>query len=441
MGFGGLVALLLRRQIKPLGSLLVAATLLLLYNPGWIWNLGFQLSFLATLGLLVTVPPLTKWLDWVPTAIAPLIAVPIAAYLWTLPLQLYAFGVLSPYSVPVNLVTTPFISLLSLGGMASALAALIWSPAGSALAWLLKYPTQGLIAIVNGCTQLPGNAFAVGTISAITAIALYGFIGLTWLQPWWRRRWWLALLLGAGLVAIPAWQVRADLFRVTVLETATQPIMVIQDGGQTTLVNSGDEKTVGFTVLPFLQKQGVNEIRWAIATDMQALSPGWAIIQKRLPIRSGYSLVKLSDRTATEPSVPESFQPLPVNQPIQIGKTIITLLRKDPLLLTVTMAGQTWLWIVNLSPEQQFALMRQGSLPPAQGLWWSGQWLHPDLLAMVRPRWAIASGKIIHPKTVEQLLKMGVRLYVTGQDGAIQWTPTAGVKTTVESGDQQPSAL
>ncbi|MGA7937356.1 MAG: ComEC/Rec2 family competence protein, partial [Kovacikia sp.] len=200
MGFGGLVAPMLDRKVKPLGALLLTAVLLLLWNPLWVWDLGFQLSYLATLGLLVTVPPLTKGLDWLPTAIAPLVAVPIAAYLWTLPVQLFAFGILSPYSILVNIITTPFISVISIGGMISALAALIWSPAGSALAWLLKYPTQGLIAIVDFSAQLPGNAYAVGTISALTAIGLYGLLGLTWLQPWWRRQWWLAILLSIGLV-------------------------------------------------------------------------------------------------------------------------------------------------------------------------------------------------------------------------------------------------
>ncbi|MGK7951878.1 MAG: ComEC/Rec2 family competence protein [Xenococcaceae cyanobacterium] len=60
MGVSVLTGLLLERKIIPLGSLLLAATLLLLFNPLWIWNLGFQLSFLATFGLITTVPAITK---------------------------------------------------------------------------------------------------------------------------------------------------------------------------------------------------------------------------------------------------------------------------------------------------------------------------------------------------------------------------------------------
>ncbi|NEP42285.1 MAG: ComEC family DNA internalization-related competence protein, partial [Okeania sp. SIO2H7] len=79
MGFAALIAIASERQVKPLGALLVAAAILLLVNPLWIWDLGFQLSFLATLGLLATVEPLMKMLDWLPTPIASLVAVPIAA--------------------------------------------------------------------------------------------------------------------------------------------------------------------------------------------------------------------------------------------------------------------------------------------------------------------------------------------------------------------------
>jgi competence protein ComEC len=125
MGFGALIALAMRRKVKPLSSLLIAATLLLIFNPIWIWDLGFQLSFLATLGLLVTVPPLIKRLDWMPPAIACLIAVPIAASVWTLPLQLHVFSIVPVYSLVVNILTTPLISVISIGGIISALIGLI----------------------------------------------------------------------------------------------------------------------------------------------------------------------------------------------------------------------------------------------------------------------------------------------------------------------------
>jgi len=78
MGFAALLGLALEKGVKQLGSLLIAATLLLIFNPLWIWNLGFQLSFLATLGLIVTAPAIDKRLDWLPPAISSLISPSLA---------------------------------------------------------------------------------------------------------------------------------------------------------------------------------------------------------------------------------------------------------------------------------------------------------------------------------------------------------------------------
>lgn len=186
MGFGALIALVLQRKRKPLGSLLFAAILLLLINPLWIWDLGFELSFLATLGLMVTVPPLVKRLDWLPPAIASLVAVHIAAYLWTLPLLLHVFNIAAPYSVVLNLLTTPLVSAISLGGILSAVAAVFLPLAGSALAWLLYYPTHILILVVQFFSQLPGNSITVNTISVLQLIACYGLICLLSTQSWWQ---------------------------------------------------------------------------------------------------------------------------------------------------------------------------------------------------------------------------------------------------------------
>ncbi len=437
MGFGGLVALVLKRKVKPLSSLLVTAVLLLLFNPLWIWNLGFQLSFLATMGLLVTVGPLTKQLDWMPSAIAALFAVPIAAYLWTLPLQLYAFGILSPYTIPVNVLVTPFISVLSLGGMASALAALVWSPAGSALAWLLKYPTLALLAIVDTATQLPGNGYAVGTLPAAITILLYGLIGLVWLQPWWRRRWWVVLLLGVSLVFIPVWQAKANQLRVSVLATG-QPVLVLEDGGRTALVNSGDAATVRFTLLPFLQKAGVNGIDWAIATEPISPRHGWASLRDRLPVQSLYFV---NQDAAPTPVLPPQPLPLVPGSSARLGSTPVKIISANPAIVEFQIRGDTWLWLGPVTADQQLQLLKSGSLHQVQVLWWTGKRLKRSFLEALHPQVAIASAATVNSESIDLLRGLKTRLYWTGRDGAIQWTRQDGFKSTLEAGENAPSAL
>jgi competence protein ComEC len=444
MGLVALFALSTERKVKPLGSVLLAATVLLLFNPLWIWDLGFQFSFLATLGLLVTSPHLVKWFDWVPAAIAPLIAVPLAAYLWTIPLQLYVFGIVSLYSIPINILTTPLVTITSMGGMISALTALIYPPAGSILAWLFYYPTHLLVQLVAFGNRLPGNQFAVGTISPIQVVAIYGLFGLIWWQPRWQRYWGIAVALGISLVAIPVGYAQATLSQVTVLATAKEPTIVIQDRGRVMLVNSVREEEAAFTVLPFFKQQGINRIDGAIAADSEASHlAGWYRVSKDIPVKVLYKspgfeqMVKLATRanpTATTLAHPAQYLPLSVNQTVAIDAISTRLISSAPLVLQLQIHNQSWLLLGALPVADQQRLVAAKVLPTAQVLWWSGQGLTPQLLAQVQPDVAIAASTI-PPQTATQLQKQGATVYSIDRDGAVQWNARQGFRATLASND------
>ncbi|MEG3937423.1 MULTISPECIES: ComEC/Rec2 family competence protein [unclassified Microcoleus] len=508
MGFGTLFALVLSREVKPLGLLLIAATILLLVNPLWIWDLGFQLSFLATLGLVVTAPPLMAKLDWMPPAIASIVVVPIAASVWVLPLLLYVFSVVSPYSILVNIIAAPLLWILSIGGMVSALAGLIFPPAGSVLAQLLDYPAKGLIAIAQYFSQLPGNSVAVGQVSVFQLIALYILICWVWLggssatsnvrdvtdlRDVTNRRskaekggkqevgrgknqgkgrgkqaktrvirlrisaaWIfpLALMAGIAIVVLPAWHVKSSVFQVTLLATSGDPVLVIQDRGKVALINSGDENTVKFTVLPFLQKQGINSVNFAIATHGHlGLSGGWGKLLERLPIKTFYDnkdskqIHRGNDdkfMTAVQSRQGVYFL-LETNSTIDLGSTRLQFLDAEIPVVELLVRGRTWLIVGDMTPESQNILSKRlaaaGTFKAAQVLLWSGKTLTAELLEAVGPQVAIASADEIDPETAAKLHQSKTRIFWTGRDGALQWTPTTGFKTTLESEENQTSFL
>lgn len=449
MGFGALVALVTQRQVKPLGSLLVAATLLLLFNPLWIWDLGFQLSFLATLGLLVIVPLLMRQLDWLPPVISALIAVPLAATLWTLPLQLYVFGIIAPYSLAANIFSAPIISLLSIAGFISALAAIIWSVAGSAIAWFLLYPTQFLIGLVQFFNNLPGNSVAVGTISLMQLLLLYSLLGITCIISQVRRRWWLVGLLAVALVAFPVWQNKISQFKVTVLATPGEQVLVIQDKDSVAVINSGEADTASFTVLPFLQKQGVNQIDVAVALDKQPrFRSGWPQMLQSLPIRTFYDSAEVKipsvkgsgkydnvSPTAIASAVKSqegNYQSLLAGQKIAAGSTALELIKVEPTVLQLQIRNLTWLLLGEMKPENQKQLVKTGNLRKVQVLCWSGKSLTAELLEALSPQFAIASSNTVDLDTAKLLRNKKIPLYWTGRDGAIQWTAKSGFDTTLE---------
>ncbi len=508
MGFGTLFALVLQREVKPLALLLIAAIILLLVNPLWIWDLGFQLSFLATLGLIVTSPPLMAKLDWMPPAIASIFVIPIAASVWVLPLLLYVFSVVSPYSIFVNIIAAPLLWILSIGGMISALAGLIFPPAGSGLAQLLDYPAKWLIAIAQYFSQLPGNSVAVGTVSEFQLIALYSLICWVWVggssatdsvadltdvtdrrkksegkgkqedrrgkqelakdknQGKGRGKKGksrvialrvssaailpLAMVAGISIIVLPAWHSQASLFQVTLLATPREPVLVIQERGKVALINSGDENTVRFIVLPFLQKQGVNSVNSAIATHPHlGLNAGWGKLLERLPIKAFY------DNNVSTQIDPGSHQelmtavqsrqgvyfPLETNSTINLDSVQLQFVNAEIPVIQLLVGERTWLMLGDIAPEAQQKLVATGTLKLAQVLWWSGKTLIPELLAAVGPKVAIASADEIDPETAAQLQKNKTQIFWTGRDGALLWTPAGGFKTTLESEENQTSLL
>jgi competence protein ComEC len=480
MGLGTLFALLLKREVKPLGLLLIAGTVLLLINPVWIWDLGFQLSFLATLGLIVTATPLMEKLDWMPPAIASIVAVPIAASVWVLPLLLYVFNVVSPYSILVNIIAAPLLWILSIGGMIGALAGLIFPLLGSGLAWLLQYPAQGLIELAQYFSQLPGNSVAVGKVSVLQLIALYSLICWAWLG---RRKKEegrgkknqksrvislpsfssvpilpVAVAASIAIVIFPAWQVQASLFQVTLLATSGQPVLVIQDRGKVTLINSGDANTARFTLLPFLQQQGINSVNFAIATHSHlGLSAGWGKILERLPIKAFYDnnppkqIYQTSDREFVNAvqSRQGAYFAAEINSTVNLGQTQLQFANLEiPVVelkvgdsLRDSYASRSWLLVGDMEPPIQQQLTAAGNLKQADVLCWSGKKLTPELLAAVKPRVAIASASEIDLETATQLSQSKTQIFWTGRDGALQWTPAGGFKTTLEAQENQTSLL
>ncbi|MBK1986152.1 ComEC/Rec2 family competence protein [Sphaerospermopsis aphanizomenoides BCCUSP55] len=448
MGFAALVGLALDRKVQQLGSLLLAATLLLLFNPVWIWDLGFQLSFLATLGLIVTATPITKRLDWLPPAIASLISVPLAATIWTLPLLLNIFSVVAVYSVPLNIITTPLISVVSIGGMVSALFSLIVPDLGSTLASFLYYPTHWLIKLANFFADLPGSSLAVGSISTWQMLVIYGLIIFTCLMRWWQRRWWFAGLIAVVLVIVPVWHSANNLLRITLLATNKEPVLVIQDKGQITLINSGDEGTGRFTILPFLQQQGINKIDWAISSKFLAnQNDAWLELLANLPITNFYAYASQVENNLETQIIQEKlqkhkgiYQSLSFGQTVNNGSTIAQFVNDQLPILRLQIFGQNWLLIGSVKSQQIQQLVKTGGLSSPQVLWCPSESLK-DLVLALQPQVAIASANNLDSKTLSAISKGKTKLFFTGEDGAIQWTPNGDFEAFIQVTENKSSSF
>ncbi|CCQ65903.1 hypothetical protein CWATWH0402_2937 [Crocosphaera watsonii WH 0402] len=285
MGSSVLIGQVLDRKTNALGALLLSGFLLLSINPLWIWDLGFKLSFLATFALLVTSPFIEKKLDFLPPKLAGMIAVPIAVSIWTSPLIMYFFHSFSFYLIPFNILATPLIMLLVVGGIISAVFILIIPNLGILIAKILFWPLQILLQSAQQIPQLKLSAFAVGQISLVTLIIIYSILVTIWLNKRFQKYWHIGALIIIGLIIIPIIYKNITLLKITVLEGNKVPIIVMQNRGKVTLINVGSETDIKYTLSPFLSQQGINKINTVIITNNQD-ELSLSIIKKKIKINS-----------------------------------------------------------------------------------------------------------------------------------------------------------
>ena len=430
MGVATLMGLAMERKVIPTGALLVAATLMLLFNPHWLWHVSFQLSVMATWGLIVTVPVLMRYFDGLPVMVASLIAVPMAATLWTLPLTLYHFNVLAGLGVALNVVAMPLVTIVSLGGIVSSALAIVLPWVGSMMASLLYYPATMLLWLAQASSHLPGSAIAIGQISLWQLVGLYGVLLSLWGGPWLVRnhhhvlRPLLAIAFLAIILCPIGWRWLTQ-EQITVLAAGSELIWVQQDHGHTTLINSGDAKTAFYTVEPFLTQAGVNQIESAIALPFSPdYQSGWQDLLAHISTKHLYS----SDATAAELASNSQFHLLEAGTSTPLRKLTVQLLgAENPI---VRLSGQpSWLLLPDLPLATQDHLAKAGAALQSQVLVWSGSELSAALLEVVNPETIICYGSDLPASTERDLQQRGVSVFWTRRDGAITWQPQQGFQS------------
>ncbi|MDD3237737.1 MAG: DNA internalization-related competence protein ComEC/Rec2 [Candidatus Gastranaerophilales bacterium] len=121
-----LLGKLINRDADTLSLLFFVAGLMLILDPAMINNIGFQLSFVVTFGLLFTCPVIFSKIEnklW--NIVASAVLVPVIAQLYAAPIQMYYFNTFALYSVLANIAIIPFLTLVSFAGFISSIIAMI----------------------------------------------------------------------------------------------------------------------------------------------------------------------------------------------------------------------------------------------------------------------------------------------------------------------------
>jgi competence protein ComEC len=186
MGGIVLLAMAVGRRVAPLRALSVAILVLLVVDPFLARSVGFVLSVCATAAILTVAPRWTERLaHHMPRALAVTIAVPAAAQLACTPVLVLAFGQLTPYAIPANLLAAPAVVPATVLGVVCAGLATVYGPLAVPVAWLAALPTAGIATVARVLSSLPGAGLRWSTGPAVVLLVTATAV-LAWVR--WRRR-------------------------------------------------------------------------------------------------------------------------------------------------------------------------------------------------------------------------------------------------------------
>jgi len=166
--------------------LLLSAVIMCAINPLILfYDVGFQLSFLATIGLLYVAPLLQKKLVCLPQVLAlrETLATTTAAILMTAPLVVYQFSRFSVVALLVNALIL-FVIPFTMGlGFLSVLTSFIYYPFGQVMMWVTYLPLRYILIVTEWFAAWRWSSLSITRFSWLVLLGFYAVLGLVLFIP------------------------------------------------------------------------------------------------------------------------------------------------------------------------------------------------------------------------------------------------------------------
>ena len=342
-----------RRQ-QGLNTLAFVAALMSVFNPLLVWDIGFQLSFFATLGLVLYAEPIqaialrlltalnfpAAALERVIEPLSNYVLLTLAAQLTTLPIMAYQFKRISL----VSFIANPFIlpaqpAVMILGGLAVSIS-LIFFPLGQLAAWIAWPLTAYTIRMVEFFDGIPHGTIALGNFSpwfaalfyAVLLGATFGGAPLRNLYAWLQARFGSlspAVIFGTlFILTLLIWRGTADApdgrLHITFLDVGSADAVLVETpSGGHILVNGGPSPSLlsdglGRRLPPFTRR-----LDWLVvaSTDEQQVEALPRVLERYPPehvLWAGNAAASFSARALDEFLSKES---IPITQ-AEAGQTL-----------------------------------------------------------------------------------------------------------------------
>lgn len=465
-----LIAPLFRRGSDPLTSLAAALLVILLCNPFAAASVSLQLSFSATLGMVLLSPRLYKLLTgWykgkcrlLRTAlcfVAANLSATLSAVVFTAPLTAWYFRIFVLVAPLSSLLAVPAAGWSFMAAFVTALLGFVWLPLASLLGWISWVLVRYILWIANGMMSWRYHAvYFTNPYLIYWLLFLYAvFIGCA-ATPDGKRKYLLASALSVLTLTAAIWVNRQD-YQYGVLTALTLDVgqgesVILISGGETALVDCGSSnsyKDPGGLAADTLHSMGVRKLSAVVVTHYHAdHTNGLYEVLRRIPVQTIYlpdiedeygvreRLVSLAEEKGAQVTyvTKETTDTLgdtvlTIYPPVQsggdlneLGLTALASAGDFDLLITGDMSGSTEKKLVEtyaLPDIEVLVVSHHGSRYSS----------NIRFLKSVTPEAAVISvgdNNYGHPseETLQRLLAVGADIWRTDQQGTIRITVNGG---------------
>ncbi len=366
MGGMAIMARLIGRKQAGLNTLSLTALVMLLINPLTLWDVGFQLSFFATLGLIWFANPfqaafkniafkyipqaqLQSVVDWT----GEYFLFTIAAQITTLPVLLYHFHQAPLALLLANPLILPAQPPLMGASAAAMVAGLIWLPLGKLVGYLAVPFSTYTIRVVEWISSLNLPVYRTNEIPIIFILLYFGLLAVIVYKTEWKQKIQsffkpAAVFTVALLVTVSLWHAIVDApdgkLHLTFLGGSNTGTILIQTPtGRFLLVNGGEDKTTLLSTidrrLPTLHRR-LDYLILAPGSSADLLAVTGALPQLEtaniLQVGSFPSSKAASNFTSTAGTLGKPIQSALIGDQLDMG---------DGTILTIEKAEQTQKWL------------------------------------------------------------------------------------------------
>ena len=270
-----LIGRLIWKDTNLLNTLSLSAFILLLFNPFHLFSLGFQMTFAATLSIVLFFPIITKYLPKLPLNISEIVALSLTAQLGILPITASAFNRIALAPLILNLAALPLISIIMAGGYILIPISFISLSVAQFPAKLIDFLIKALIYISHSASSINFLSYRIPDPHLIIVVGTYVFLLAFLLPKKIKRQKFITTILFAVffvvLITYPFPSYSKHL-QMTFLDVGSGDSILIEFPGKKKMLVDGGGSAYGSfdvgerIVSPVLWEKGIKKIDYLVLT-------------------------------------------------------------------------------------------------------------------------------------------------------------------------------